>query len=33
MWLDPGDAVCVAFDDGDERFLFLNEIEWITFPD
>jgi hypothetical protein len=33
LWIDPSPAVCVAFDDGDERVLYPDEIEWITFPD
>ena len=33
MWITDDGNVSVAFDDGDERVLYPEEIEWITPPD
>lgn len=32
MWITEDGNVSVAFDDGDERVLYPEEIEWITQP-
>ena len=33
MWTTEDGNVAIAFDDGDERVLYPEEIEWITPPD
>ena len=33
MWITEDGNVAIAFDDGDERVLYPEEIEWITPPD
>ena len=33
VWINENRTVCVAFDDGDERILYPEEIEWVTPPD
>ena len=33
MWAAEDGNVAIAFDDGDERVLYPEEIEWITPPD
>ena len=33
MWFTEDGNVAIAFDDGDERVLYPEEIEWITPPD
>ena len=33
MWVTAEGNIAVAFDDGDERVLYPEEIEWITPPD
>ena len=33
LWINEDRTLCIGFDDGDERVLFPEEIEWITFPD
>ena len=33
LWINEDLTLCIGFDDGDERILYPEEIEWITFPD
>ncbi len=33
MWVTEEHNIAIAFDDGDERVLYPEEIEWITPPD
>lgn len=33
MWVTKEGNIAVAFDDGDERVLYPQEVEWITPPD
>ena len=33
MWVTEERYIAIAFDDGDERLLYPQEVEWITPPD
>ncbi len=32
LWVNPGESVCVQFDNGDERLLFREEFELVREP-